>query len=83
MSKSRKTHRKSKSGRKRKVSKRSRRHKRRHFGSDDSLLSIMGNFRPSAKMSYAQSTTGMSASQMRNHINGQSKSLQDNFYVNT
>jgi hypothetical protein len=57
-------------------------HKRR-FGSKDSLLNMMGNFRPSSEMSYAQSTTGMSASQMRNHMAGISPSLADNFYTYT
>ncbi len=82
--KSRKVHaKKSKSGRKRRSSKRSNKRKmhRRRFGSGDSLLNMMGNFRPAAAMSYAQSTTGMSPSQMKNHVAGINPSLRDNFYV--
>ncbi len=74
---------KSHSSRKRRASKRSNKRKmhRRRFGSKDSLLNMMGNFRPASDMSYAQSTTGMSASQMRNHMAGISPSTRDNFYV--
>ncbi len=48
----------------------------------NSLLNMMGNFRPSAEMSLAQSTTGMSAPQMMQHVGGISKSDLSNFYTN-
>lgn len=54
----------------------------RRFGSGkDSLLNMMGNFSP-AEMSLAQSTTGMSAPQMQQHLNGISRSDLSNFYTN-
>jgi len=43
---------------------------------------MMGNFRPSAEMSLAQSTTGMSASQMEQHMAGIPMNLRANFYQN-
>lgn len=48
----------------------------------DSLLDIMGNFQPSSMMSLAQSTTGMSAPQMINHMKGVPLSVRSNFYTN-
>ncbi len=48
----------------------------------DSLLNIMGNFQPSAQMGFAQSTTGMSAPQMINHMRGVPLSVRSNFYTN-
>jgi hypothetical protein len=57
--------------------------KRRHFGnSKGSLIDIMGNFRPEAEMSFAQSTTGMSAPQMLNHMGDVPLNLRANNYTN-
>ncbi len=51
---------------KRNTKKRSIRKMKHNFGN---LLSMMGNFSP-AEMSLAQSTTGLSAPQMRMHLEG-------------
>lgn len=61
-----------------------RKHRRsRKFGyMKDSLLDIMGNFQPSAEMSLAQSTTGLSAPQMISHMNDISLNNRSNFYTN-
>jgi hypothetical protein len=48
----------------------------------DGLLSMMGNFRPPAEMSLAQSTTGMSPDQMRQHMAGIPPALRSNFFNN-
>ena len=47
----------------------------------NTLLNFMGNFNPPAQMSLAQSTTGMPANQMINHMNNVSKSDRSNFYT--
>jgi len=47
----------------------------------NSLLDFMGNFQPSAQMSLAQSTTGMSAPQMMRHLGNTPANLKANFYV--
>ena len=60
-----------------------RRSHRRSFGyMKNTLLNYMGNFQPSAKMSLAQSTTGMSAPQMIGHMNQVPLSSRSNFYTN-
>ena len=70
-------------GKKRRRSTRRRRSARRNFGyMKNGLINMMGNFRPSAQMSLAQSTTGMSAPQMIGHMNGIPPSLRSNFYTN-
>jgi len=76
---SRKSRRRSRRSRK---SRRSRRSRRRFGYMKNTLLNFMGNFQPSAQMSLAQSTTGMSAPQMIGHVKGISKSDLSNFYTN-
>jgi hypothetical protein len=66
---------------KRQSRRRTRQSRRRSFGSKDSLSNMMGNFRPPAEMSFAQSTTGMAPSQMANHMGDIPPSLRDNFYI--
>ncbi len=59
-----------------------RKHKKsRRFGNKGGLLDIMGNFRPPAQMSYAQSYTGLSPDQMARHMANIPPSLRDGFYT--
>lgn len=76
--KSRKVHRKS-----HKKSRRTRRTRKlsKKFGSKSSLLNYMGNFRPPAEMSLAQSFVGNGPNQQMNHVNNIPQGLRANFYV--
>lgn len=57
--------------------------RKRHFGyMKDGLINYMGNFQPNSQMSLAQSTTGMSASQMIDHLKNIPSSVRSNFYTN-
>ena len=57
--------------------------KKSKFGKISNLSRIMGNNTWSNDMSQFQIYTGMSPSQMQDHLNGIPTNLRDTFYANT